>query len=117
MITIQFVAATAMSLFVFVMLANFVVDLYARGVVRAAVDEGARAGATIDASTADCDGARATCSTTCSAGEPAGQVARVVSRGRRHDAGAGHRRAARVDPRHPDWSFAVDGTVVKEHAP
>ncbi len=51
----QFVAATALSLLVFVALANLVVDLYARGVVRAAVDEGARAGAPIDSSTADCE--------------------------------------------------------------
>lgn len=43
--TIQFVVATALSLLVFVLLANFVVFLYARGVVRAAIDEGVRAGA------------------------------------------------------------------------
>ena len=55
MTTIQYVVATAMSLFVFVAMANFVVDLYARGVVRSAVDEGARAGAPIDTSPADCE--------------------------------------------------------------
>src|SRR2546422_9212665 len=55
MTTIQYVLATALSLLVFVALANLVVDLYARGVVRAAVDEGARAGAPIDAGAGDCE--------------------------------------------------------------
>ena len=55
MITVQYVAATAMSLLVFVALANAVVDLYARGVVRAAVDEGARAGATLDVTPTECE--------------------------------------------------------------
>jgi len=43
MTTIQYVAGTALALLAFVMMANFVVFLYARGVVRSAVDEGARA--------------------------------------------------------------------------
>jgi len=55
MTTVQYVAATAFSLIVFVMLANFIVFLYARGVVRASVDEGARAGSRFGASTADCE--------------------------------------------------------------
>ena len=55
MTTVQYVAATAFSLIVFVMMANFIVFLYARGVVRAAVDEGARAGSRFGATTSDCD--------------------------------------------------------------
>ena len=55
MTTVQYVAATAFSLIVFVMMANFIVFLYARGVVRAAVDEGARAGSRFGATTAECD--------------------------------------------------------------
>ncbi len=51
MTTIQYVAATALSLVVFVAMANFIVDLYAARRRPCAVDEGARAGATIDAST------------------------------------------------------------------
>lgn len=51
----QFVAATGLSLLVFVALANVVVDLYARGVIRTAIDEGARAGAPIDAGVDDCE--------------------------------------------------------------
>jgi hypothetical protein len=52
--TIQFVVATALSLVLFVMMANLVVFLYARGAVRAAVDEAARAGARADAGPVDC---------------------------------------------------------------
>jgi hypothetical protein len=55
MTTVQYVAATAFSLIVFVMLANFIVYLYARGVVRASVDEGARAGSRFGATTAECE--------------------------------------------------------------
>jgi hypothetical protein len=55
MTTVQYVAATAFSLIVLVMLTNFIVFLYARGVVRASVDEGARAGSRFGATTADCE--------------------------------------------------------------
>ncbi|MDQ6854525.1 MAG: hypothetical protein M3046_12675 [Actinomycetota bacterium] len=55
MTTVQYVAATAFSLIVFVMMANFIVFLYARGVVRASVDEGARAGSRFGATTAECE--------------------------------------------------------------
>ena len=55
MTTVQYVAATAFSLIVFVMMANFIVFLYARGVVRASVDEGARAGGRFGATTAECE--------------------------------------------------------------
>ena len=102
MITIQYVAATALSLLVFVALANFVVDLYARGVVRSAVDEAARAGATIDSSAADCERRARDVLGGLLGGGAGRQVGGVVSRGRRRDAGAGPRRAERLDPRHPD---------------
>lgn len=46
--------ATVISLFVFVMMANVLMLLYARGVVRAAVDEGARAGAVAYSSDTEC---------------------------------------------------------------
>jgi hypothetical protein len=55
MTTAQYVAATAFSLLAFVMLANFIVFLYARGVVRAAVDEGARAGGRVGAGASECE--------------------------------------------------------------
>src|SRR6266542_2451137 len=55
MTTVQYVVAVGFALVIFVMLANLVVDLYARGVVRAAVDEGARAGARLDAGRSECE--------------------------------------------------------------
>ena len=103
-----------MSLVVFVALANAVVDLYARGVARAAVDEGARAGANLDATMEDCatranrvlDGAvpRGSVRVTCR--ERDGRVqarARVVLGG--------------WLPGIPTWSFALESSVVKERVP
>jgi hypothetical protein len=43
--TIQYVIAVAWSLLLLVLVANFLVDLYARGAVRDALDEGVRAAA------------------------------------------------------------------------
>ena len=55
MTTLPFVLATAFSLVLFVMIANVIVDLYARGAVRAAVDEAARPGARLDAGVRECN--------------------------------------------------------------
>jgi len=52
--TIQYVVATAFSLLLFVLVANLLVDLYERGAVRDALDEGVRAGIPISASGDDC---------------------------------------------------------------
>ena len=99
-------------------MANFVVDLYARGVVRAAVDEGARAGAAIDASAADCE-RRARDVLGGLLGGGAGGPSRW--RCLRGDRGAMHAQAQVVlagwVPGVPTWTFTVDGTVVKEQAP
>jgi hypothetical protein len=118
MTTVQFVAATALSLVVFVMLANFIVDVYARGAIRAAVDEAARAGAPVDASLADCE--------------------RRANDALDHLLGGGMRSGVRVDCADgagtvrarahavlrgwlpgvvPDWTFALTGTAVKERDP
>ncbi|MFO7548913.1 MAG: hypothetical protein R6X29_08625 [Acidimicrobiia bacterium] len=43
--TVQYTAAAGMALVVFVLMANLLVVQYGRGVVRAALDEGSRAGA------------------------------------------------------------------------
>jgi hypothetical protein len=118
MTTVQFVAATALSLVVFVLLANLVVDFYARGAIRAAVDEGARAGAPIDASVEQCErrandaldhllggamraGVQVECAETV---ETVRAHARVVLHGW-------------IPGLLPDWSFALEGTAVKEHDP
>ena len=53
--TIQYVVASAFSLLLFVLIANLLVDLYERGAVRDALDEGVRAGVPINATSADCE--------------------------------------------------------------
>jgi len=120
MTTAQYVAATAFSLLAFVMLANFVVFLYARGVVRAAVDEGARAGGRFAASEAECEsraddvlgdllggGLGSDVELNCRE-DPADDVMRahadVVLRGW-------------IPGLTPDWSFALEAQSVKERTP
>ena len=53
-LTAQFVVAVALSLLVLVLIANVILVQYARGVVRAAAEEGAQAGSRLTASEADC---------------------------------------------------------------
>ena len=52
--TIQYVVATAFSLLLFVMVANLLVDLYERGAVRDALDEGVRAAVPVSSNADDC---------------------------------------------------------------
>jgi hypothetical protein len=109
--TIQYVAATALSLLVFVALANAVVDLYVRGVARAAVDEAARAGALLDATADDCQQrARDVLD-----GVVASRSVEVTC----HEVGGAMRARARVVldgwmPGLPTWTFTIDGEVTKE---
>jgi hypothetical protein len=53
--TIQYVIAVAWSLLLLVLVANFLVDLYARGAVRDALDDGVRAGAPASAPVRACE--------------------------------------------------------------
>jgi hypothetical protein len=53
--TIQYVIAVAWSLVLLVLVANLLVDLYARGAVRDALDDGVRAGTPIGASPLTCE--------------------------------------------------------------
>jgi hypothetical protein len=53
-VSIQFVAAAGLCLVVLALVANMIVFQYARGVVRAALDEGVRAGSRADASVSHC---------------------------------------------------------------
>jgi hypothetical protein len=103
-----------MSLVVFVALANAVVDLYTRGVARAAVDEAARAGAVLDATSNDCE-RRAV--EVLDGSVPRGSV-RVTCN---EDDGRMHARAlvalAGWLPGLPSWTFVLDGSVLKERLP
>jgi len=53
--TIQYVIAVAWSLVLLVLVANLVVDLYARGAVRDALDDGVRAGVSAGTPSAACE--------------------------------------------------------------
>jgi hypothetical protein len=120
MTTAQYIAATGFSLVAFVMMANFVVFLYARGVVRAAVDEGARAGGRFGASAAECE-ARVTDVVDDLLGGGLGTGVRVGC----HEDGQDDVMRARADVVlrgwlpgvMPDWSFTLEAQSVKERAP
>ena len=116
MTTVQYVAATAFSLIVFVMMANFVVFLYARGVVRAAVDEGARAGSRFGATTSDCDSRARDVLGDLLAGRLGSDV------DIRCESDEDEMRAIVHVTLHgwlpglvPDWTFTLDARSVKEH--
>ena len=53
--TIQYVIAVAWSLVLLVLIANLLVDLYARGAVRDALDDGVRAAAPLGSTPAACE--------------------------------------------------------------
>jgi hypothetical protein len=117
MTTIQYVFATAIVLVVFVVVANVIVDLYARGAVRAAVDEAARAGARVDAGTPECASRAHDVLDGLVGARLRGGVAIRCEQ-------AGDVVIARADVRLPawlalvpDWSFTVVGTAVKEATP
>jgi hypothetical protein len=120
MTTAQYVAATGFSLIAFVMMANFVVFLYARGVVRAAVDEGARTGGRFGSSAGECE-ARAADVVDDLLG---GSLGTGVEVGCRED-GRGDVMRARayvvlrgwLPGVTPDWSFTLEAQSVKERAP
>jgi hypothetical protein len=103
---------------VFVGLANLVVDLYARGVVRSAVDEGARAGAPVDAGRADCE-QRAHDVVRTLLGGAMGRSVRLEC----HEQGGRMTAVARVElpswmPTFvPGWAFGIVGSASKERSP
>jgi hypothetical protein len=118
MTTVQFVVATALSLVLFVALANFVVDIYARGVVRSAVDEGARAGAPVDLGAGDC-AARARSVVGNLLGGPLGHSVRVACRETRGmvTAEADVELPSWLPGVVPGWSFRLVGSATKERDP
>jgi len=117
MTTVQYVAATAFSLIVFVMLANFIVFLYARGVVRASVDEGARAGSRFDAGTAECE-SRARDVLGDLLGGSLGKDVSVECDSRSEDVMQATVHATLhgwLPGLVPDWTFTLEAQSVKEH--
>jgi hypothetical protein len=107
-VTIQYVLATGCSLILLVMIANLMVDLYARGAVRDALDEGARAGAVVDGGVTACEHRARTVVATLVHGRTREHISVTCE-----DRGDGWMRAtARVRlrswlPGVPDWSFTA----------
>ena len=115
--TTQYVTAVAMSMVCFVMLANLVVDRYEQGVLRAAVDEGARAGANVDSGLHDCE-RRGREVVAALIGATRARAVRLSC-----DMVGGSIRATLTArqpawfPLVPDWEFALTGSAPKEVAP
>ena len=112
--TVQYVAATAFSLILFALIANLLVDLYARAAVREALDEGVHAAIAIDASPSACE-SRANDALHTLARGPIGRDVSVACAG---DAG---RVRAHADvvlrswlPAVPPWRFSLDASAGRE---
>jgi hypothetical protein len=111
---VQFVAAVGLSLVVFAMIANLLVFSYGRGAVRAALDEGVRAGSRAAGSVAECQ-SRAEQTLGGLLGGPMGagvQISCGVD-----PAGV----SARADvafsawvPGVPDWAFSLEASAAQE---
>ncbi|CAN5509584.1 hypothetical protein BH23ACT7_BH23ACT7_12650 [soil metagenome] len=118
-LTPQFVVAVGLSLILLVLLANLIVMQYGRGVVRAALDEGARRGSRVSADPAGECAARARDVLADLLDGPMGLgVAPIAC------TDTGDRLVARTTvtflgwlPGAPDWSFDAEASAVKERAP
>lgn len=112
-----YLLALGLSLLFFVLLVQFVVWQYGRGVVRSALDEGARVGAPADAGTGDCE-ARAGDVLSDLLGGPLGSEVEVRCRQTPTQMVAEARVIFRSwMPPSPDWSFRVAATARKETLP
>lgn len=115
--TPQFMLAAGLSLVFFVLLANFVVFQYGRGVVRGALDEGVRAAAPAGAGEADCLRAFDAMAGNLLGGPLGEEVTRSCTV-------VGELVEARATvtfrgwlPLVPDWTFSLAASRVKEAAP
>jgi hypothetical protein len=116
-VSIQFVAAAGLCLVILTMVANLIVFQYAHGVVRAALDEGARAGAPLGADATDCL-ERASSVLADLLGGEIGTGVEVAC------ADTGDRVVATADavfpgwlPGVPDWAVTLRATAAKEVLP
>jgi hypothetical protein len=117
MTTLEHVVATGAVLLVFVVIANVIVDLYARGAVRAAVDEAVRVSARVDATSEQC-AARAADVLAGLLGERLRAGIRITcSEGLGAVTATAEVRLAGWLPVVPDWSFVITGTAVEERVP
>lgn len=120
-LTVQYLVVIGFSLVLFTALANLVVFQYARGVVRAALDEGARAGARTIASD---PAALAACESRARSARD-GLVAGRLADGMRITCELGPEvmvaqaevHLAGWTPLVPDWRFEASATALREVAP
>jgi hypothetical protein len=116
-VTAQFVVVVGLSLLFFTMMANVIVVMYGRGVVRAAVEEGVRAASPATATPATCQ--REASETMRSLlGGSMGREVRIeceIRGGEVHALASGRFRGWL--PGMPDWQFAQRATAVKEQLP
>jgi hypothetical protein len=120
-VTVQYVWVIATSLLLFTLLANVVVVQYARGVVRTALDEGARAGARV---VADPAAAERACEETAAAARRdllGGRLGDGVAIDCLPGADVMRARASAAFPSWfpgvPDWHVTDEAVAVQEHAP
>jgi hypothetical protein len=95
--TVQLVMASALVLVLLTLLANVLVNLYARAAIRGALDEGARAGALADAGPPECE-ARAGAAMRSLLGGPLGRDVHVTCEQ------SGDWMLATADVRLPSWT-------------
>jgi hypothetical protein len=101
----------------FAVLANFVVFVYARGVVRAAVDEGARRGGRLGASPAQCEARARDVVEDLLGGQLGNGVTISCSRSEGLVVAQGRARLQSWLPLVPDWNFTLESRSVRERAP
>lgn len=112
-VTIQYLLVVALSLMLVVVLTNLVVFQYGRGVVRAALDEGVRAGVRATAGVAECeDRARDVLADLLGGAMGAGVALACSDDGRRVRATADVEFAG-WSPAVPDWRFVAEAESVR----
>ena len=101
----------------FAVLANFVVFVYARGVVRAAVDEGARRGGRLGANAGQCEARAEDVVGDLLGGQLGDGVSIACSRSDGLVVARGQAHFQSWLPLVPDWRFTLEGRSVRERAP
>lgn len=110
--------AVALSFVFLLLLANLIVIQYGQGVVRAALDEGARVGATVDGTTRDCEArANRALDDLFGGSMRKGVAVRCEDHGDVIVATAEVEFKSWMPAFMDDWSFRSTATVVKEHGP
>lgn len=97
--------------------ANFIVDQYIRGVVRNAVDEGARAGAQIGAAPNACQTRAQQVMSNLASGPLGHSISVACTTNGNEVIATGHASLTGWLPAVPTWTFTVEGISVAEGGP